>query len=97
MTARSRPRHRWRWPTCCAWLRCCRGSRQGRARQAAQADGIEINAIAIEDMGNSAPISAFYKRWAITKGGFVMTARGLGDYPRAIREKLLRELTKPGS
>jgi Ca-activated chloride channel family protein len=69
----------------------------GRARQAAQADGIEINAIAIEDMGNSAPISAFYKRWAITKGGFVMTARGLGDYPRAIREKLLRELTKPGS
>jgi Ca-activated chloride channel family protein len=69
----------------------------GRARQAAQVQGVEINAIAIEDMGHSAPISAFYKRWAITKGGFVMTARGLGDYPWAIREKLLRELTKPGS
>ncbi len=68
-----------------------------RARQAAQAAGVEINAIAIEDMGNSAPISAFYRRWAITRGGFVMTARGLGDYPRAIREKLLRELTTPGS
>jgi Ca-activated chloride channel family protein len=69
----------------------------GRARQAAQVQGVEINAIAIEDMGSSAPISTFYTRWAITKGGFVMTARGLGDYPRAIREKLLRELTKPGS
>lgn len=69
----------------------------GRARQAAEALGIEINAIAIEDMGPSSPISAFYARWAITKGGFVMTARGLQDYPRAIREKLLRELTKPVS
>lgn len=68
-----------------------------RARTAAQTAGVEINAIAIEDMGISTPISAFYLRWAITKGGFVMTARGLGDYPRAIREKLLRELTKPGS
>ncbi len=68
-----------------------------RARQAAQAAGVEINAIAIEDMGPSAPISAFYRRWAITRGGFVMTARGLGDYPRAIREKLLRELSRPAS
>lgn len=68
-----------------------------RARQSAQADGIEINAIAIEDMGASAPITAFYRRWAITRGGFVMTARGLGDYPRAIREKLIRELTRPAS
>jgi Ca-activated chloride channel homolog len=68
-----------------------------RARQAAQAEGIEINAIAIEDMGLSSPISSFYSRWVITKGGFVMTARGLGDYPRAIREKLIRELTRPAS
>lgn len=68
-----------------------------RARQSAQSDGIEINAIAIEDMGASAPITAFYRRWAITRGGFVMTARGLGDYPRAIREKLIRELTRPAS
>lgn len=67
----------------------------GRARTAAQAAGVEINAIAIEDMGASAPISAFYRRWVITRGGFVMTARGLMDYPRAIREKLLRELSKP--
>ncbi len=71
------------------------GNTVSRARQFAQKQGIEINAIAIEDMGNSSPISSFYKRWAITKGGFVMTARGLRDYSRAIREKLLREVTKP--
>ncbi len=69
----------------------------GQARQAAEAAGIEINAVAIEDMGQSAPITAFYRRWAITRGGFVMTARGQSDYPRAIRAKLLRELAKPGS
>ncbi len=66
----------------------------GRARQMAQAAGITINAIAIEDMGASSPISAFYQRQVITTDGFVMTARGLMDYPRAIREKLLRELAK---
>jgi Ca-activated chloride channel family protein len=68
-----------------------------RARTAAEAQGVEINAIAIEDRGISTPITAFYRRWAITKGGFVITARGLDDYPRAIREKLLRELTKPAA
>jgi Ca-activated chloride channel homolog len=69
----------------------------GRARQMAEAAGVEVNAIAIEDMGPSSPISNFYNRLAITKGGFVMTARGLGDYPRAIRAKLLREITRPGA
>ncbi|MGP3695698.1 DUF1194 domain-containing protein [Rhodobacter sp. NSM] len=68
-----------------------------RARQAAEAAGVEINAIAIEDMGASSPITSFYDRWAITRNGFVMTARGLQDYRRAIREKLLRELGKPAS
>lgn len=69
----------------------------GRARSAAQAAGVEINAIAIEDMGPSAPITAFYSRLVVTRGGFVMTARGLQDYPRAIRAKILRELEKPAS
>lgn len=73
------------------------GYTTGQARQGAQAQGIEINAVAIEDIGPSAPVTSFYRRWAITPGGFVLTARGLGDYPRAIRAKLLRELTKPGS
>ncbi len=71
------------------------GTSVGRARMAALEKGIEINGIAIEDMGNSAPTTSFYKNWVITPKGFVLTARGLQDYPRAIRAKLLRELIKP--
>lgn len=71
------------------------GNTVARARTAAVARNIDINAIAIEDMGNSAPTSSFYKNWVITPKGFVMTARGLDDYPRALRAKLLRELVKP--
>lgn len=56
--------------------------------------GIEINAIAIEDAGRTDPVTRYYQKWVITKGGFVITARGLADYPRAMREKLLREVSK---
>lgn len=56
--------------------------------------GIEINAIAIEDMGSTDPVTRYYQKWVITKGGFVITARGLQDYPRAMREKILREISK---
>lgn len=65
------------------------------ARSHAEAAGIEVNAIAIEDPGQSSPITSFYLKWAVTRHGFAMTARGLQDYPRAIREKLLRELARP--
>lgn len=71
------------------------GTSVGRARMEAAAKGIEINGIAIEDMGSSAPTTSFYKNWVVTPRGFVLTARGLEDYPRAIRAKLLRELIKP--
>jgi Ca-activated chloride channel family protein len=71
------------------------GQPLGPARGAAAAAGIEINAIAIEDAGRAAPISEFYRRAVITRNGFVLTARGLEDYPRAIREKLLREVARP--
>ena len=64
-------------------------------RAGAESAGIAINAIAIEDQGQSIPISEFYRRWVITRNGFVITARGLADYPRAIRTKLLREIAKP--
>ncbi len=70
------------------------GFTDAAARTRAQALGIEINAIAIEDMGQSDPVTRYYQKWVITKGGFVMTARGLQDYPRAIREKILREISK---
>ena len=61
----------------------------------AEAAGIEINGIAIDIIGAS--ITAFYERFVITSDGFVITSRGFSDYPRSIREKLLRELIKPGS
>jgi len=66
-------------------------TQRGRALGA----GIEINAIAIEDVGRSIPITEFYRRLVITPRGFVLTARGLSDYPRAIREKLIRETARP--
>lgn len=71
------------------------GGSTARARGAVQAEGIVINGIAIEDMGISEPVSAFYRRFVVTPGGFVMTARGLGDYPPTLRAKILRELEKP--
>ena len=69
----------------------------GQARQAAQAGGIEITAVAIKAMGPSSPITSFCRRRVIIRGGDVMTARGLGGYPRAMRAKFMRELTRPGS
>lgn len=66
-----------------------------RARQAALAAGVEVNGLAIETVGLS--ITNFYRNWVITPGGFVETAQGHLDYARAIRVKMLRELTKPAS
>ncbi len=57
--------------------------------------GIEINGIAIDIIGNS--ISEYYRRFVVTRDGFVMTSTGFSDYPRTIRAKLLRELVRPGS
>lgn len=71
------------------------GAPLGPARGMAMAAGIEINAVAIEDPGRSIPISEFYRRSVITRNGFVLTARGLTDYPRAIRTKILREIARP--
>jgi Ca-activated chloride channel family protein len=62
-------------------------------RQAALGAGMEINAIAIEGIGQ--PISEYYRRFVIGPGGFVMTARGHLDYPRTIRRKILREIGQP--
>jgi len=56
------------------------------------AQGIEVNAIAIESIGIA--ISNYYRKVVITPGGFVVTARDHEDYPRAIAEKLYREIAK---
>lgn len=70
------------------------GFTDAKARGRAIAEGIEINAIAIEDAGQTDPVTRYYQKWVITKGGFVITARGLEDYPRAMREKIFREISK---
>jgi Ca-activated chloride channel family protein len=68
------------------------GSATASARAGAEAAGIVSNGIAIESMGVA--ITGFYRLAVITHGGFVVTARGHLDYPRAIREKIRREVTK---
>lgn len=66
-----------------------------RARRSAIEAGVEVNGLAIESMGLS--ITNYYRRWVITPRGFVETAQGHLDYARAIRAKMLRELTAPTS
>jgi Ca-activated chloride channel family protein len=69
------------------------GHTVARARRAAVAAGVEVNALAIESLGLS--ITQFYRNWVISPRGFVVTAQGHLDYARAIRVKLLRELSRP--
>jgi len=62
------------------------------ARNIAERSGVTINGIAIESMGVA--ITNFYERKVITRNGFVLTARRHLDYPRAIRQKIIRELSR---
>ena len=62
------------------------------ARKIAERAGVTINGIAIESMGVA--ITNFYQRKVITRNGFVLTARRHLDYPRAIRQKIIRELSR---
>ncbi|OZA11163.1 MAG: hypothetical protein B7Y02_09220, partial [Rhodobacterales bacterium 17-64-5] len=71
------------------------GFTDARARSEAEAQGVTINAIAIEAAGEAFPITAYYQRWVITPGGFVVSARGVQDYGKTLRLKLLRELADP--
>lgn len=68
------------------------GSDTRRARTTAERAGVTINGIAIESLGLA--ITGFYRRALITRDGFVITARGHRDYPRAIRDKILREVSQ---
>lgn len=71
------------------------GYTDARARGQAQAAGVIVNAIAIEEPGPGLPVTTYYRAWVITRGGFVVTARGLQDYAETLRLKLLRELGDP--
>lgn len=68
------------------------GSAVAAARVAAERQGVTINGIAIEGLGLA--ITGFFARVLVTRDGFVVTARGHRDYPRAIRQKILRELAR---
>jgi Ca-activated chloride channel family protein len=63
-----------------------------QASRAAEAAGVEVNGLAIESIGVA--ITQFYRSALVTRGGFVMTARTHTDYARAIREKILREISR---
>ena len=71
------------------------GFTDAAARREAIAQGLTINAIAIEEPGEAIPITSYFRNWIITPEGFVVTARGLQDYAETLRLKLLSELTKP--
>ena len=68
------------------------GSDTRTASREAERRGVTINGIAIESMGVA--ITGFFSRAVITRDGFVITARRHRDYPRAIREKILREVSR---
>ncbi len=66
------------------------------ARGRAKAMGVVINGLAIDRLGLS--VTQYYRGHVTTgRDSFVVTARGYHDYPRAIRNKLFRELLPPSS
>ena len=64
------------------------------ALEAVEARGIILNGIAIELDGVEPDLTDYFRRFVVAKDGFVIIAGGLQDYPRAIRAKLLRELSQ---
>ena len=68
------------------------GTSTRAASRLAERRGVTINGIAIESMGVA--ITNFFALHVITRDGFVITARRHLDYPRAIREKILREVSR---
>lgn len=62
------------------------------ASRMAERQGVTINGIAIESMGVA--ITTFFTRSVITRDGFVITARTHREYPKSIREKILREVSR---
>ena len=67
------------------------GGEVSRLRRQVERSGVTVNGLAIEGLGRA--ITNFYSRNVITSDGFVETARGHRDYARAIRQKILREIS----
>ena len=68
------------------------GSDTRTASREAERRGVTINGIAIESLGMA--VTSFYTQSVITRVGFLITAIRHLDYPRAIREKILRETAR---
>ncbi len=62
------------------------------ARRQAERSGITVNGLAIDGLGSAT--TAYYTRRLITPDGFVETATGFTDFPRAIRVKIRREVSR---
>ena len=70
------------------------GSDVRRVRDSLVRGGVQINGLAIETTDET--LTDYYRNNVIGgPGAFVLTAKTFDDYPRAIRRKLLREITKP--
>lgn len=70
------------------------GTEVTRIRDALVRGGVQINGLAIETTEKG--LSDYYRENVIGgPGAFVLTARDFEDYPRAIRRKLLNEITRP--
>ena len=66
----------------------------GAAYRAFPFAGIVVNGLAIQ--GGDQDVAAYYREELIRgPGAFVIEAAGFGDYERAMREKLIRELSGP--
>ena len=65
-----------------------------QAHAAALSAGINLICLATEKDAITLKLTAYYRLNMIGPSGFMMTVKGLQDFPRAIRAKLLRELTK---
>lgn len=62
------------------------------AYRAGRLDGVVVNGLAIQ--GGEQDVAAYYREEVIRgPGSFVIEAQGFGDYERAMREKLFRELS----
>ena len=62
------------------------------ARQLAQRSGVTVNGLAIDGIG--AATTTYYARRLVTSDGFVESAQGFVDFPRAIRVKIRREVSR---
>lgn len=64
-----------------------------RVHAALRAEGIVVNALAIEE--SEPDLTAyFFENVIVGEGAFVVSATGFADYPERIRRKLLREVTR---